>query len=285
MQQNADGETMGRGVYTLSSEELRKLQLVLLEMLTELDRICNKHNIRYCIIAGTMLGAVRHKGFIPWDDDLDVAMTRSEYERFREACKTELDVDKFFFQDNTTDPHYPWGYGRLRRLGSDFVRVGQEHLKMKTGIFLDVFPLDSVPDFPPLRGLFTAYCFLLRKILYSRVGAVSEKNKTKRFFYCLLRNIPSVWVFKQLSRLHCYGRGRNTKYVRILTFPTPKGRPYGYLRKWYVNLSSIEFEGRAFPCAKDWDEYLTYKFGDYMTLPPPEQRHWHPVSKFNLPEV
>jgi len=270
-------------VYKLSSEELRRLQFVLLEMLIELDRICKKHNIRYCIIAGTLLGAVRHKGFIPWDDDLDVAMTRDEYERFREACKTELTTDKFFFQDNTTDPYYPWGYGRLRRLGSEFVRVGQEHLKMRTGIFIDVFPIDNAPDFPPVRGLFTAYCFLLRKILYSRVGAVSEKNNAKRAIYRLLRSISLGWVFKRLDRLHGYGRGRNAKYARILTFPTPKGRPYGYLRKWYIDVSTIEFEGKAFSCVRDWDEYLTYKFGDYRTLPPPEQRHWHPVSQFGLP--
>ena len=282
--------------YCLTNSELRQLQLVLLEMLLEIDRICKKNNIRYCIIAGTLLGAVRHKGFIPWDDDLDVAMTRDEYERFRETCKTELNTDKFFFQDNTTDPHYPWGYGRLRRLESEFIRVGQEHLEMKTGIFLDVFPIDNVPDFPPVRGLFAAYCFFLRKVLYSQAGAVSEKNKIKRAFYRLLRNIPLVWVFKRLDRLHNNGRGghgghgghggrgRETRYARILTFPTPKGRPYGYLRKWYTDLSTIEFEGKTFPCVRNWDEYLMYKFGDYMSLPPPEQRYCHPVSKFKLPE-
>ena len=270
--------------YRLTNAELRQLQLVLLEMLVETDRICKKHNIRYCIIAGTLLGAVRHKGFIPWDDDLDVAMTRGEYERFREVCKTELNTDKYFFQDNTTDTHYPWGYGRLRRFGSEFVRVGQEHLMMKTGIFLDVFPIDNVPDFPPVRGLFTAYCFFLRKILYSRSGAVIENNKARRAIYRLLQNIPLLWVFKRLDQLQGCMRGRETKYARILTFPTPEGRPYGYLRKWYIDMSTIEFEGKSFPCVGDWDEYLTYKFWDYMSLPPPEQRYCHPVSKFTLPD-
>jgi len=155
---------------------------------------------------------------------------------------------------------------------------------MKTGIFLDVFPIDNVPALPPVRGLFTAYCFFLRKILYSQTGAVSEKNKVKRTFYRLLRNIPLAWVFKRLDRLHKYGRGRDLKYARILTFPTPKGRPYGYLRKWYIDVSTIEFEGKTFPCVRDWDDYLTYKFGDYMSPPPLEQRYFHPVSKFTLPE-
>lgn len=269
--------------YTLTDSELRNLQLILLEMLVELDRICKKYDIRYCIIAGTLLGAVRHKGFIPWDDDLDVAMTRSEYERFREVCKSELDTNRFFFQDDTTDPHYRWGWGRLRRLDSEFVRVGQEHLKMRTGIFVDVFPIDSVPDFPPLRGVFTAYCFLLRKILYAEVGRISAKNPLSRVLYRVLSTIPVKAVFKNLETLQRYGLNRSTKYARILTFPTPKGRPFGYLRKWYIDIDVIEFEGQQFPCVKEYDEYLSYKFGDFMALPPPDQRHWHPVSKFKLP--
>jgi len=253
-------------------------------MLVELDRICKKHNIRYCIIAGTLLGAVRHKGFIPWDDDLDVAMTRGDYERFREVCKTELYESQYFFQDNTTDRYYPWGYGRLRRVGSEFIRVGQEHLKMRTGIFLDIFPVDGVPNSPPLRGLFTAYCFCLRKALYAQVGAVSEKNIIKRMVYILLGKIPIVWVFRQLDKVQHCKHLKNSQYVRILTFPTPKGRPYGYLRKWYEELGEIEFEVKIFPCAKDWDGYLTYKFGNYMTLPQEDKRSWHPCSKFKLPE-
>jgi len=270
-------------VYTLTSDELHRLQSVLVEMLTELDRICKKHDIRYCIIAGTLLGAVRHKGFIPWDDDLDVAMTRSEYKRFREVCKSELDTGRFFFQDDTTDPHYRWGWGRLRRLDSEFVRVGQEHLKMRTGIFLDVFPIDGVPNFPPLRGLFTAYCFLLRKILYAEVGRISAKSMLSRVVYSALSKIPAKAVFRKLETLQRYGLYRETKYARILTFPTPKGRPFGYLRKWYIEIGKVEFEGRVFPGVKEYDKYLSYKFGDYMTLPPPDQRHWHPVSKFRLP--
>jgi lipopolysaccharide cholinephosphotransferase len=268
--------------YTLSPSELRQLQLILRDMLIELDRICKKHKIRYCIIAGTLLGAVRNGGFIPWDDDVDVAMTRGEYERFRDICECNLDASRFFFQDNTTDPHYPWGWGRLRRVDSEFVRVGQEHLQMRTGIFLDVFPIDSVPDFAPILGIFTAYCFILRKILYAETGAVSVKSG--QFWYGLLKKIPKQWVFKRLSYLHNWGRNHETKYVRILMFPTPKGRPFGYLHKWYVDTDEIEFERQMFPCVKDYDEYLTYKFGNYMTLPPEHERRWHTVSSFRLPK-
>ncbi|MDL2274101.1 LicD family protein, partial [Oscillospiraceae bacterium OttesenSCG-928-G22] len=158
--------------YMLSPDELHKLQRVLLEMLLELDRVCKKHSIRYCLIAGTLLGAVRHGGFIPWDDDLDVGMTRGEYEKFR-AVSHELDPARFFFQDHTTDPGYRWGWGRVRRLNSEFLRTGQEHMSMRTGIFLDVFPLDGVPDCYPLRALRNFECFVVRKFLYAETGTVT----------------------------------------------------------------------------------------------------------------
>ncbi|WP_055744103.1 LicD family protein [Brevibacillus choshinensis] len=89
-----------------------------------------KNGISYCLLMGTMLGAVRHGGFIPWDDDMDVAMMRPEYEKFREACKRDLDQSRFFYQDHTTDPHYRWGYARIRRKDTECVRLGQEHIKI-----------------------------------------------------------------------------------------------------------------------------------------------------------
>ena len=85
--------------YQISNEELKKLQRIELEMLIELDRICRKHQVSYSLDGGTLLGAVRHKGFIPWDDDIDVIMLRPEYEKFRSACERELDQTRFFLQD------------------------------------------------------------------------------------------------------------------------------------------------------------------------------------------
>ena len=100
---------------------LRKIQLIQLEMLEEVDRICKKCGIKYNIIAGTLLGAVRHGGYIPWDDDADIAMLRPEYERFRIAVRTELDTTKFYFQDNRRTRAYRWGYGKLRRKNTLFL--------------------------------------------------------------------------------------------------------------------------------------------------------------------
>ena len=131
-------------VKEIKGEEFRRMQLLQLDMLVELDRVCREHNINYVIFCGTQLGAVRHKGYIPWDDDADIAMLRENYEKFK-SYASELDPEVCFFQDHSTDPYYRWGYGKLRRTGTTFIRVGQEHIKCKTGLFIDVFPLDDIP--------------------------------------------------------------------------------------------------------------------------------------------
>ena len=130
----------------LSAQEIRQLQMIQLEMLIEDDRICRKFDIQYNIIAGTLLGTVRHGGYIPWDDDADVALLRPEYEKFRKACKTDLDTSRFYFQDHRNTKGYRWGYGKLRRKGTLFHREYQEHLPYRQGVFIDIFPLDGVPD-------------------------------------------------------------------------------------------------------------------------------------------
>jgi lipopolysaccharide cholinephosphotransferase len=271
--------------YILTPTELKMLQAVLLEILSEVDRICKKNNIKYNIFAGTLLGAVRHKGFIPWDDDIDIAISRNEYIKFRDVCHNDLDKKRFFFQDHTTDPHYPWGYGRIRYKNTEFTRVGQEHLKMQTGIFLDIFPLDTVPNNKLLRGLHCFYCFVLRKLLYAESGIVNGKNAFQRGIYKIMNLIPRRFTFYLLDKLAIKNKDKQTKYVRLLTFPLPKNRIYGMERVWFYELADIQFEGKLFPGTKNWEEFLTYYYGDdFMQLPPVEKRHWHPVSKFSLPK-
>lgn len=104
----------------LDATTLRKLQMTELEMLKEVDRICRKYDIKYSLDGGTLLGAIRHNGFIPWDDDADVVMLRPEYIRFYKACKKELDKDKFFLQDFRTDLDYRWGYSKCAEMEQSF---------------------------------------------------------------------------------------------------------------------------------------------------------------------
>ncbi len=266
----------------LTNEELRQMQLIQLDLLCEIDRICKKCNIRYNIIAGTLLGAVRHKGYIPWDDDADTAMLRDEYNKFRIACETELDKSKYFFEDHVTTNGYRWGFGRLMRRDTLYVRNGQEHMPYEQGVFVDVFPLDGVPDNYFLRCLHCFKCFCIRKTMWSAVGRISDKRAFMRMWFSLLYKIPEKTLFNIYEKFIESSNRKKTEYVRILTFPTPN-KAYGYKRKWYEKSAPIEFEGKVFDGIAEYDEYMTFKFGNYMQLPPEEKRTGHHyASNFKL---
>lgn len=278
--------------YELSKDELKKIQMIQLEMLVEVDRICKKCGIKYNIIAGTLLGAVRHGGYIPWDDDADVAFLRPEYEKFREACKTELDTTRFYFQDHRNTDGYRWGYGKIRRKNTIFLRENQEMMPYEQGIFIDIFPLDTVPGFYPLRAINNFHCFIIRKALWSEVGQYTEKNFIIKRIYCIINRIPREKIFKHYNKMRDfwngnlynrkdYSRFEKRKWVRILTFPTPN-KQYGYKKKWYEESSKYLFENIEFNGIKEADDYLSFKFGDYMKLPPEDQRKVHPITKLKL---
>lgn len=266
----------------LSQVQLKKVQAVLLELLCEVRRICELEGIHYAIIAGTMLGAVRHGGFIPWDDDADIGMFREDYEAFRTACEKHLNKDIFYFQDAVCTEGYRWGYGKLRRKNSQYVVCGTENLPYEQGIWIDIFPLDYVPENKFGRMLTNFHCFLIRKFLFSEAGKTREKNAIKRAVYCVMSKIP----LKNILR-HYYGyiERRNqvkTQWVRILMFPTPN-KEYGYLCKWYSDTTEVCFEGENFSGIRDYDDYLTFKFGNYHELPPVEFRKQHHVSALKIP--
>ncbi len=266
---------------TLDPETLRRLQLTELELLQEVDRICRKCDIHYNIIAGTLLGAVRHGGFIPWDDDADVALLRPEYEKFRWACENELNTDRFYFQDHQNTPGYRWGYGKLRRKDTLFLREHQEHMPYEQGVFIDVFPLDYVPDHYLLRSLHNFKCFIYRKFFWSEVGRIADKSAGMRKLYSLMSKVPEKTLKNSFNRFIRKSDRHRTGWVRILTFPTPN-REYGYRTRWYEDSAEIEFEGASFVGIKDYEGYLTFKFGEYRELPPEEQRKVHPVSDIKL---
>ena len=252
-------------------------------MLEEVDRICKKCNIHYNIIAGTLLGAVRHGGFIPWDDDADVALLRSEYEKFRKACETELDMTRFYFQDHGNTPGYRWGYGKLRRKDTVFLREHQEHMPYEQGVFIDVFPLDYVPENYGVRRVHNFVCFLYRKFFWSEVGRVADKNPFMRGLYTIMSKVPEQTLKESFNRFIKKTDRKKTKWVRILTFPTPN-KAYGYRTRWYEHSADIDFEGITFRGIRDYDQYLSFKFGEYHKLPPEGQRKVHPVSNIRVLE-
>ena len=230
--------------YVLSPADLRQLQIIQLEILLELDRICKKHNIQYSLAYGTLLGAVRHQGFIPWDDDMDVFMLRKEYDRFCEICVDELDKTRFYLQTHFNTAGYRWGYAKMRRNSTEYIRKGQEHLQYPSGVSIDVFPLDSVPDRKILRPFFNFACFLTRKFLWSEAGKKCESNPVKRWTYWLMAKIPKEVVFRRLyDRLVCFCGDKETDQVRVITLPNQGSLRIDELGTWICNIFSSKDSG------------------------------------------
>lgn len=266
----------------LDEKTLRKLQLNELELLVEFDRICRKNEIRYTLTGGTLLGAVRHEGFVPWDDDADVSMLRCEYEKFRKACEKDLG-DGFYFQDMKNTEGYRWGYGKLRKKNTVFLREYQEHMPYEQGIFMDIFPRDGVPDGFLAKRLHMFQCYCVRKTLWSEVGKYAHKRKFMRFWFRILSRMAGKKIFNIYDRLVEKSNRKETRLVRNLTFPIPNHKE-GYQKKWYEESTELEFEGHFFMVNKCYKEWLEQEFGNYMELPPLDKRKAHPVVKILLSE-
>lgn len=258
------------------------MQLIQVELLTEFDRVCRKNGIKYILDAGTLLGAVRHGKFIPWDDDIDVRMLRSEYEKFSRIAPGQLKND-VFFQSHKTDKGYPWLYAKLRKNGTKAVRLGQEKLKMHSGVFIDIFPCDGVPENRTLCAIRSKAGTVCRKILYARVGRDACDKRSERLFWSVVSVIPMGVSHAAAMMIARIFDERKSVLVGSLGWHAPKDNN-GFKKEWFTNLTEIEFEGRKFLAPKDWDGFLRYSFGeDYMTPPPVDKRETTaPLSMFYL---
>ena len=252
----------------LSGKKLRILQLTELELLLEFDRICRKNGIRYTIIGGTLLGAVRHKGFVPWDDDADVALLRSDYDAFVKALDGDLDKERFYFQDRFVTEAYRWGYGKLRRHGTSFIRPNTEHLPYDQGVYIDIMPVDYIPDGLVGQWICNLISFFFRKASWSEIGKKTEKNRIYRFCYQALSIIPLSVLNRGFQRFINYLNRKPTEYLRCLAVPvvTSKGHKgyWRYRSEWMKYLTEYEFEGYKLVGFANSDLPLRRMYGDYM---------------------
>lgn len=246
--------------------ELNNHQVVLLELLKEFDRVCKKHNIPYVVFCGSALGAVRHKGFIPWDDDLDVSMLRSDYDRFLEVAPAELD-GKYYLQAEFSD-HWPLHFSKLRKNNTTCLeKYHPKDNQTHQGIYIDVFPCDTASDVEWVRKLqFYASRVVLAKTLPKR-GYETDSTK-KKIFMAFCRLLP----LKPFHRFAMGNKNKDSKYVDTFLACTSKYKKGVYKREWFTEKIEMDFEDIKVPVSAHYDDLLTCMYGDYMQIPSEEDR-------------
>ncbi len=256
----------------VEAEQLRKAQLKMLEILIAIDKICVKHDIQYWLAYGTLLGAVRHKGFIPWDDDCDICMMREDYEKFISVVEIEL-PENLFFQTCNTDTYYFKSMGKIRMNNTKLIETGEkENEKYHQGIFIDIFIMDYYSNFyRKILLIISAF----KKLLYKKNKY--PKNSYKRFAVQILALIPYCFystIKKCLEVLHKFNR-KNSDLNYIAT--ELKEAYYVFVDKRYIFPleRKFTFEGVFFYGPNNPDVLLKASYGDYMKIPPIEERHWH----------
>ena len=242
----------------IDNKNLRDAQLIMLETLIEVDRVCKKHNIKYWLDSGTLLGAIRHKGFIPWDDDLDIAMTIEDYNKFCQLAPNELSSN-LELQIYELDKNYPYDCAKIRNSKGKIIEkheVGKRVI-YNQAIFIDIFPSITIKN-SKLHKILYKFNFLAVKLFsykYLNIGAI--------------RRI----LVKVSDKLHQGFNCKKCKVIRSAKMPS---------YKLYVDidtifpLKQIEFEGKKFFAPSKSAIYLKTLYGkDYMQLPPKDKRLTH----------
>ncbi len=256
---------------------LRRVQLIELEILRELARRCEEASLRWFVIGGTLLGAVRHRGFIPWDDDIDVGMPRADYERFEELCRRSSDP-RFAWQSSSTDPAYPFMFGKLLRADTHVIESAVAHLPIRHAIYIDVFPFDGAPGSAIGRRTHG----MAFKVAATALGARIRRTGVRHYVAYLFRVVPRSWAVGLIGLL-----ARRFAYDASSNVVNASGA-WGYGRECqprsrFEPSAILEFEGMPVPAPGWWHAYLTQIYGDYMRLPPPEgRRPRHALTIVNL---
>lgn len=247
--------------------EINELQKIQLSMLKDFDAVCQKHRISYQLFSGTALGAVRHKGFIPWDDDIDVVMLREDYERFFDSASKELDSNKYYVQREFSE-HWPMFFSKLRLNGTTYIEKYHSHdARIHQGIYIDIFPCDNLSDNRLMQKLqYIASKIVIAKSLYAR--GYETNSTVKKCFMQFCRILPTE-PFKRL----CIRRNDSSS-LKVHTF-FGGGKKFErsiYLREWFEQSVKMRFEDSEFPVSAHYDEMLRVMYGDYMIMPTLEQR-------------
>ena len=261
------------------NEWVKKLHDTEMEIMDEVDRICKKNKLRYFLTGGTLIGAVRHKGFIPWDDDMDLGMPRKDYDKFIKICKTELS-DRFVLDAYPTNKKSWHLFAKVRMKNTEFVENIIKKLDVEHGIWIDIFPYDDIEELNSENHLFkNKFRTLINKMMCRKIGLnhyLSEYKKNHKiimFFVDILIKIMPRSFFIGITNFVLKTK-KEGKYLSNMTGGLSLEKET-HLKKEIFPTVKLEFEGRKLPCPKEYDKLLTKIYGDYMKLPPKEKRVTH----------
>lgn len=259
-----------------------ELHTVLLSAMKDFDKICNKYHLHYILHGGTCLGAIRHKGFIPWDDDIDIAMLRKDYNKFLDIAVKEFG-DKYTIHTYKSDPDMLTNVMKIEINNSGF--VGVSGAKDCGGAFLDVFPMSDVPNRKVLQKIQNKLVIFLNNIVYAKLEYIKLNSIKSKIVFGILSKLPRRFLGNLVEVTCTKFPHVNSKYVNIVATANYNGCT-GYAwdllpKKYLTEVKRVEFEGELFYITKYWDDYLTSHYGDYMTPPPIDKRE----NKHNMIKI
>lgn len=244
---------------------LRKAQLVMVEMIKVVDEICKKHNLTYWIDSGTLLGAIRHDGFIPWDDDADLCMPREDYDKFLALVEKEL-PEHLALETESVNLHKKLPWARLlytKNFKWKFHNTGEEHM----GLSIDIFPMDLVDYNTPNKKLVN----ILSRICSSDKPQKIKDPKALIKSLLLSVNFKKYWV-EYVNDLNGKGKGEYFCYGIETSFTNSR---FLFHKEDIFPLKKATFENYEFSIPNNYDKYLTNLYGDYMRIPPENERMTH----------
>lgn len=276
---DSENEKDCRYIIMINQSIIDKVQAVEIEIMEQIDQICRKHDLSYFAIGGSALGAVRHEGFIPWDDDIDIGMPRKDYEAFLKIAGEELSPD-YHIQNFYTEPKTPFYFTKIRKNNTKFVEYYLKDYDIHQGIFVDIFPFDNVPEKEWVRNVHfrvcrTIYQIFLAKSLTTVCSSRFEqkenyKSYLRKFAHILLTPIPKAWLFHLLDKSVQLFNDKPCQEISHIV----RRRLRVYLKDLYPILY-LKFHNFKMPVPNNYDAYLKAQFGNYDTLPPEDKRYGH----------
>ncbi len=256
---------------------VRKLQLEEIKIMKEIDRICKENNIEYFLCNGSLIGAIRHKGFIPWDDDIDIAMTRKNYNKFIKVCPKVI-REPFFIDCYQTNKKYCLSYAKVKIKGTLYVeQKNHDFYDDKSSIWLDVFPLDGCKE--PLSKMhlfqYKVYNYITTLITIKNGSNYYQNSKIKKHIYhTILKIVPLRFMVWLLNIVISHYDENKVKY--LTSFSTVYGlKKETFEKQKITEYIDVDFENEKFKGLKNYDYYLNQIYGNYMELPPKEKRKNH----------